>query len=473
MGDRSPSPGISASPTPRGAEECLVDIERLIQEHAIDTVKLGAVDIDGIWRGKRLPAEYFLRDVWRHGTHICTILFGWDSQDILIPGLEYTGWHTGYPDLFLVPDLTTFAVVPWEEHTATVIADFVGTDGEPVAISPRHVLRTVIERAERLGYSPKIGYEFEFYLFNETMESVREKRYADLRPLTPGVHTYSLYRGTTVEPIMGEVRRAMARYGVSVEACNTENGPGQFEISLHYADAMRAADQAVLYKAGVKEIAAKHGLLASFMAKYHPEWSGSSGHIHQSLGTADTGNIFYSEDSPNRLSDEARWYAGGLLASMREFTPFLCPAVNSYKRKIDKSWASTTATWGIDNRTTGLRVVNWTPQATRLEHRLPGADANPYIAVAATLAAGLWGIENRVEPPDLSTGDAYELQGNGVTVLPWTLEEAVGELERGELARELLGREFVEHFLATRRWELQCARTSVTDWERARYLEMI
>lgn len=473
MGETPPSPSGSATPILPDPAERLDDIERLIQEHAIDTVKIGAVDIDGIWRGKRLPAEYFLRDVWRHGTHICTILFGWDSQDALIPGLEYTGWQTGYPDLFLVPDLSTFAVVPWEEHTAAVIADFVSTDGEPIAISPRHVLRGAIERAERLGYSPRIGYEFEFYLFRETMESVREKSFAGLTPLTPGVHTYNLYRGGVVEPVMGEVRRAMARYGISIEACNTECGPGQFEISLHYADAMGAADQAMLYKAGVKEIAAKHGLLASFMAKYHPEWSGSSGHIHQSLAGGDAENAFYSDDSPDRLSDVARWYAGGILATMREFTAFLCPTVNSYKRKVDESWASTTATWGIDNRTTGLRVVNWTPQATRLEHRLPGADANPYIAVAASVAAGIWGIENRIEPPDLCDGNAYALAGAGAAVLPWTLEEAVGELEHGDLARELLGREFVEHFLATRRWELTCARTAVTDWERARYLEMI
>ena len=473
MGDRPLAFDSSTTQVSRDPEEQLVNVERLIQEHAIDTVKLGVVDIDGLWRGKRIPVEYFLRDVWRHGTHICNILFGWDINDDLIPGLEYTGWHTGFPDLFLVPDLSTFAVVPWEEHTAAVIADFVDGDGRPIGLSPRHVLRTVVERAASLGYKPNIGYEFEFYVFRETVDSVREKGFADLAPLTPGIHTYNLYRGTLAEPLIGDLRRSMAQYGIPVEACNTEAGPGQFEISLHYSDAMRAADQAVLYKAGVKEIAAKHGLLASFMAKYHPEWSGSSGHIHQSLGSADATNLFYSDDAPDHLSDVARWYAAGQLATMREFTAFFCPTVNSYKRKLEKTWASTTATWGIDNRTTGLRVLSSTPQAARLEHRLPGADANPYIAVAASVAAGLWGVENRVKPPALSSGDAYELAGAGVIELPWTLEEAVGELDRGELARELLGREFVEHFIATRRWELLCARAAVTDWERARYLEMI
>ena len=473
MGDSSLTTDISSIPTARDQEEQLVDVERLIQEHAIDTVKLGVVDIDGLWRGKRVPVEYFLRDVWRHGTHISTILFGWDIQDALIPGLEYTGWHTGYPDLFLVPDLSTFAVVPWEEHTATVIADCVDGDGRPIGLSPRHVLRTAIQRAEGLGYMPKIGYEFEFYVFRETAESAHEKRHMALTPLAPGVHTYNLYRGTVAEPLMGDLRRFMAQYGIPMEACNTEAGPGQFEISLRYADAMRAADQAVLYKVGVKEIAARHGFLASFMAKYDSEWSGSSGHIHQSLGSGDAANLFYADDAADHLSDVARWYAGGLLTTMREFTAFFCPTVNSYKRKLERSWASTTATWGIDNRTTGLRVLNLTRQAARLEHRLAGADANPYIAVAASIAAGIWGVENKVEPPTLCTGDAYDLQDSGATVLPWTLEEAVRELERSELARELLGQEFVEHFIATRRWELQCARTAVTDWERARYLEMI
>lgn len=454
-------------------EALLMDVERVIQENAIDTVKLGVVDIDGLWRGKRLPVEYFLRDVWRNGSQISNILFGWDVQDTLIPGLAFTGWHTGYPDFCMVPDLSTFTVVPWEKNTAAVIADIVDRDGRPVGLSPRHVLRTMVQRAAAHGYTPNIGYEFEFYVFRETPDSAHAKKYTDLTPSAPGVHTYNLYRGTLAEPLIGELRRAMVQYGVPLEGCNSEAGPGQYEISLRYADALTAADQAMLYKVGVKEIAAQRGYLASFMAKYHPEWSGSSGHIHQSLGGGEYANIFHSDESDDRLSDAARWYAGGLLATMREFTAFFCPTVNSYKRKLVGSWASTTATWGVDNRTTGLRVINSNPKAARLEHRLAGADANPYIAVAASIAAGLWGIENRVEPPALCRGNAYELHGGDVTVLPWTLEEAVEALDGGTLARELLGREFVDHFVATRRWELECARSAVTDWERARYLEMI
>lgn len=454
-------------------ETQLVDIERLIQEHSIDTVKLGAVDIDGLWRGKRLPVEYFLRDVWRNGSQISDILFGWDVQDALIPGLAFTGWHTGYPDFALVPDLSTFTIVPWEQGTAAVIADIIDRDGNPVPLSPRHVLRTVVERARRLGYSPNIGYEFEFYVFRETPESAQAKRFTDLTPSAPGVHTYNLYRGTLAEPLMGDLRRSMAQYGVPIEACNNEAGPGQFEISLRYTDAMSAADQAMLYKVGVKEIAAQRGLLASFMAKYDADWSGSSGHIHQSLGGEEAANLFHAEDAADRLSDTARWYAGGLLATMREFTAFFCPTVNSYKRKVVGSWASTTATWGVDNRTTGLRAINSSAKAARLEHRLAGADANPYIAVAASIAAGIWGIETGVEPPALCSGNAYDLDGEDVTTLPWTLEEAVAALDNGNLARELLGHEFVDHFVATRRWELERARSVVTDWERARYLEMI
>lgn len=454
-------------------EARLVDIERMIHEHGIDTVKLGMVDIDGLWRGKRLPVEYFLRDIWRNGTQIANILFGWDVQDALIPGLAYTGWHTGYPDVALVPDLSTFTVVPWETNTAAVIADVVSPDGRPLGLSPRQLLKTTIERAARLGYRANIGYEFEFYIFKETVESAYEKRFTDLIPMAPGVHTYNLCRGTLAEPLIGELRRAMVQYGVPLEGCNSEAGPGQFEISLRYTDALAAADQAMLYKVGVKEIAAQRGYLASFMAKYHPDWSGSSGHIHQSLGDHESANVFHSSDSDDHLSDVARWYAGGLLKTMYEFTAFFCPTLNSYKRKLPGTWASTTATWGVDNRTTGLRVINASPKAARLEHRLAGADANPYIAVAASIAAGIWGIENKVEPPDLCDGNVYEAAGDDIPVLPWTLEEAVGALDGGDLARAILGREFVDHFIATRRWELECARSAVTDWERARYLEMI
>lgn len=463
--------------TPEGAAGDQADqhrarVEKIVEEHGIHTVKLGAVDIDGLWRGKRAPIDYFLESIWREGTHICKIMFGWDIQDQLIPGLKYTGWHTGYPDFYLVPDLSTFAVVPWEEGTASVICDFIEPDGSPVLLSPRYVLQQVLRRASELGYTPKIGFEIEFFLFRETMESVREKGYRNLTPLTPGQHTYSIYRSTLTEPIIGEIRRRMEEYGIRLEASNTEYGAGQWEINLHYTDALEAADQVILYKSGVKELAGLNGMIATFMAKLDHEMVGSSGHIHQSLWN-EQGNAFHDPDNETQLSATTRHYAAGILDTMPEFTLFSCPTVNSYKRKIPESWASTTATWGVENRTTGLRVVPAGPKATRIENRLPGADANPYIAIAAGVAAGLYGIENKLEPPELLEGNAYALGEDQVVMLPRTLEEAVEALDKGKLARELLGEEFVEHFVATRRWESESHQAIVSDWERSRYFEMV
>lgn len=465
---------IPATPL-RGDPGAMIEqIRRIISDEKIHTVKIGGVDIDGIWRGKHLPVEYFLNSVWRDGTHICAILFGWDSHDELIPGLDFTGWQTGYPDLFVMPDLSTFRPVPWDPGTASVIANFTGTDGTPLELDPRRVLHNVVDLANRAGFTPQIGYEFEFYLFQDPHTDSEERNYSALRPILPGVHTYNLVRAATVEStIMRDIRRQMSDYGISVEASNTEAGPGQFEVSLRYCDAVAAADQALLYKAGVKELAAKRGMVASFMAKYHESMSGSSGHVHQSLALANGENAFYSGTSEDGLSDIGRWYLGGILATMHEFTALVCPTPNSYKRTIDKSWASTTPTWGIDNRTTGVRVINWTPAATRIEHRQPGADANPFLAIAAGLAAGLWGIENRVEPPSSIEGDAYEAPPSKVRPLPSSLEEAVRALDDGTFGREIFGSQFIDHFIATRRWELACQRRFVSDWERRRYLEII
>lgn len=448
-------------------------IERLVQEHNIDTVKLAATDIDGVWRGKRITTDYFLAAVLSEGTHICKILFGWDIQDTLIPNLPYVGWHTGYPDFGMAPDLSTFAVVPWEEHTASVICDFVEPDGSPVVLSPRYLLRQVVDRAASSGFVPKIGFELEFFLFRETIESARDKRFTGLRPLMPGRHTYDMHRLTMDEFIVGDIRRNMVKFGIQMEASNTEYGPGQIEINLHFTDAFTAADQVVLYKNAVKEIAASHGLIATFMAKIDADLVGSSGHIHQSLWNEEGGNLFFDPSADRGISKVARHYAAGLLATMREFTAFMCPTVNSYKRKVPLSWSATTATWGFENRTTGLRAISSGPKASRIEHRLPGADANPYIAIAACVAGGLYGLEQELEPSELLEGNAYDLEPDQVVVLPTTLDEAVEALDKSQLVRELLGTEFVEHFLATRRWELKCARLAVTDWERVRYFEMI
>lgn len=458
-----------ATPEP----EHLGRVAALIEEHAIETVVMGAVDIDGLWRGKRVPAEYFLGGVCQKGSNICKIVFGWDIADEMIPGLDYVGWDRGYPDLTMVPDLSTLAVVPWHAHTASVICDFVELDGTPVALSPRQVLRDVLDRAARMGFSVRVGYELEFYMFKESPESLRAKDFVELDPATPGVHTYSLFRLASVAPVINDMVRHMSDYGISLEAANTEYGPGQFEINMHHDTAMAAADHVVMYKEGVREIGALHGAVATFMAKYRSDWAGSSGHIHQSLWTADGANAFADPQRPGALSSLAGRYAAGQLATMGDVTALLCPTVNSYKRKVAYTWSPTTATMGLDNRTTALRLVPGSPGSCRIEHRLPGADANPYLAIAAIVAGGLHGIERDLTPPAALEVNAYGLGPDEVVTLPRTLDEAVDVLQESKVARQLLGDTFVDHFVATRRWELGQAHQAVTDWERRRYFEMI
>lgn len=304
------------------------------------------------------------------------------------------------------------------------------------------------------------------------------KGFAGLTPLLPDTRTSSLSRLGRVDAIIGDIARHMTASGIPAEAASTEYSPSQFEISHRFGDALSAADRAVRYKAGVREIAEAHGAVATFMAKYDAGAGGSSGHIHQSLWDARGTNVFAtlsarSATDGRELSVLGGRYLAGLLATMADLTAVLCPTVNSYKRKTPWSLAPTTVTWGLDNRTTGLRALTGQPAATRVEHRLPGADANPYLAVAACLAGGLYGIEHELEPPPPVGGNAYELPPEDAVRLPETLDEAVTRLEHSKVARELLGEVFVEHFLATRRQELAASRAAVTDWERRRYFELI
>lgn len=453
------------------ADHELARIRAVADEHGLHTVRVGGVDIDGIWRGKQLPMADFLRSGWRDGMHMCSAVLAVTVADELVPGLSYTNPDGGYPDVHLVPDLTTFARVPWVEGTASVICDFVEPDGSPVTVSARHVLRDVLARAREQGFEPKIGYELEFYLFGEPWPSAEEKGFANLTPLSPGLRTYSLSRLGRVEPILGDIVRSLIAAGVPVEGANTEYSPSQFELNLHAGGAVDTADHVVRFKAGVREIAESHGTTATFMAKYAADRGGSSGHIHQSLWDANGGNVF-AADAGGELSATGRQYAAGLLATMADCTALLCPTINSYKRLSPWSFAPTTATWGDDNRTCGLRVVSGSEAVARVEHRLPGADANPYLAIATCLAGGLYGIEHELDPAPFITGSGYDIDDETLR-LPSTLDEALARLENSKIARELLSEDFIEHFLATRQAEVVAHRAAVTDWERRRYFELI
>lgn len=450
------------------------DLNQFLVENGIKVVKIGAPDIDGIWRGKRIMAKYFAESVAADGSNICNILFGWDLQDESIPDMTYTGWHTGYPDVNLRPDLSTLHVVPSEPGAAAVICDVLTTDGEPLEIAPRTVLRRVIERAQTQGYEPICAYEFEFYLFEGAPREIARGGYRDLSPITDGSHTYSVYRDSGTDRIIGEIRERLAEVGVFIEASNSEHGPGQFEVNIHYGSALEAADSALVLKHTVKEVAAEHGFTASFMAKVKADTAGSSGHVHQSLvSVAGGAPIFANPEDPKELSALGMNYLAGVVASAREMTALYLPTPNSYKRVEGGQWAGSSSTWGLDNRTVAIRSIPSAGPAARVENRIPGADANPYLVLAGCIASGLEGIEQGLDAGDPVVGNAYALDQDKAELLPNTLEKAVDLFSESAVAKKYFGEDFVRHFSETRRWENHQERISITQWEIERYLEHI
>ncbi len=447
-------------------------VEQLIAEHQIDTIKIGGPDFDGIFRGKRLPADVFLEGL-EHGFAQGDVLFGWDIAEYLVPGLRFTNWDSGYADLRMVPDLATFRVVPWEDRVASVICDFMTEGGEPVGVAPRHVLRRVLERAGAMGYHAELALELEFRIWREDQRSLREKHWRGLTPLSPTTSCYSLHRATGDEFIVGRLRRMMDAHGVPIEGYNREHGEGMYEMNLRHATGLEAADRALLFRNGVKELCLLDGLTASFMAKPFADEDGNSGHLHQSLWDADGQNVFFDADGEHHLSATFGAYVAGVLQTLPELMALYAPNINSYKRFVAGSWAPTVAAWGVETRTPSLRAVTGSKGSTRLENRVPGSDVNPYLAMAASLAGGLHGIAERLAPPPPVRSNAYALPEELAPRLPHTLEEAIERFSESALARDWFGDLFVDDYVTMRRWELDRFRAAVTEWERERYFEMI
>jgi glutamine synthetase len=443
----------------------------LLRRHNVLTVRIGGADLDGVYRGKRVSADHFLSAA-EEGFPQCDVLFGWDIQDEVIGSLPHSNWEIGFGDIVMRPDLSTLAAVPWEEGSAAVVCDFHTEEGEPLAFSPRAVLQRVVQRALGAGFRPVMAAELEVRFFLEDQESLRDKSFSDLRPLNPGLNCYSIHHASIDEPVIGRVRRCMNEYGIPVDAYNREHGAGMYEINLRHTDAVRAADQTMLYKSGAKEIAAQEGVLPTFMAKLADGVDGCGGHLHQSLWTADgEQSAFWDADGDHHMSETLGRYIAGVLATVPEFMLLYAPNVNSYKRFVPWTWVPTSLTWGLDNRTTALRVIASSPGAIRIENRVPGADLNPYLAFAASLAGGLHGIEKQLEPPPLTRGNAYELKD--APPIPLSLPEALERFRASALAREWFGDEFVDQYAAFRQWEVEKHRLAVTDWERRRYFEMV
>jgi glutamine synthetase len=447
------------------------DVERLIAEHRVETVKIGTPDMDGVYRGKRVAAKQFVDGLAGRGFAQCDVIFGWDIAEEIIaePPLAIGSADGGFADVFMRPDLDTLRIVPWEPATAAAVCDVYDEHGDLVAVSPRSALRRVIERATKLGFEPMTAAEFEFRIFREDQESLRDKRYTGLRPLNPGLNCYSMSHATIDDDVVGGLRRYIDAYGIEVEGYNREHGEGMYEMNLRYCGALEAADRAMLFKSASKEILAQYGAVPTFMAKYSDQMDGCSGHLHQSLW-AQGANAFFDESASHGMSKTMHAYLAGVLDTLPEMCALYAPNVNSYRRYVSGSWAPTAATWGIDNRTAALRVITG-GAGTRIENRAPGADVNAYLGFAACLAGGLSGIERDLTPPPPCIGDVYKTEG--LRPLPRTLEQAIDVFERSAIGRDFLGDAFVDHYVAMRRWEIEKHRRAVTEWERHRYFEQV
>jgi glutamine synthetase len=444
-------------------------LEKAFEEHGIRKVKVGGFDVDGVLRGKYLALDKFWGAL-KDPIGFCDVIFGWDAADVLYDNAKITGWHTGYPDTHARIDPSTFRVLPWEPDTASFLLDFVLKDGSPHPACPRGLLRRVIERARALGYEPSIGAEYEFFVFRESAASLHGKGFRGLEALSPGMFGYSWVREGQNADFCHAILDDMGRFGIPIEGLHTETGPGVYEVAIQYDRALPAADRAALFKPGLKVTAARLGYAVTFMAKWNASLPGSSGHLHQSLWKDDK-NAFYDASDPQRLSAVARRYLGGQLALMPELTALVSPTVNTYKRYVPGVWAPLNASWGVENRTCAIRAIPGSSKSTRLEHRQPAADMNPYIAMAATLAAGIWGLERSIDPPAMVEGDA-SVRGE-LAPLPRTLREATARLDASSAARDLLGDAFVDHYVRSRDWECRQYEKAVTDWELARYFEVV
>jgi len=454
--------GMTAS-----AKDVLAELRR----SPTQKVKVAVTDIDGVMRGKYLHKDKFLSAAEGGGFGFCNVVFGWDSADVCYDNATYTGWHTGYPDAVARVDLSTARTVPWDGGVPFFLADFEDGRGGPLPVCPRSLLKKIVARAQDAGFMPKAGLEFEWFNFQETPESLAAKQYVSPRPLTPGMFGYSLVRMANSRPFFNAMLDELGAFGVPIEGLHTETGPGVFEAAIQAADALEAADRGVLFKTSVKEIGQRFQVMPTFMAKWNTALPGCSGHMHQSLWTKN-GNAFDDDKDPRRMSKVFKSYLAGQLRGLADLLPFFAPTVNSYKRLVDGYWAPTKVTWGIDNRTVAFRVIPGGPKSTRVEVRVSGSDINPYLALAASIGAGLWGIAQDLKLEDAPVeGSAYMVEK--AVRLPRTLQEATRGLSESKLAREILGEEFVDHYVRTREWEWRQFQDAVTDWELRRYFEVI
>ncbi|MGW7663090.1 glutamine synthetase family protein [Streptomyces sp. NPDC054756] len=450
MADRTP---------PLSVEE----LRALVAGGEIDTVVLAFPDMQGRLQGKRFAARFFLDEVLHHGTEGCNYLLAVDTEMNTVDGYAMSSWDRGYGDFAMHPDLTTLRRVPWNDGTAMLIADLAWEDGAPVAAAPRQILRRQLERLAEHGYTANVGTELEFIVFKDTYEQAWDAGYRGLTPANQYNIDYSVLGTGRIEPLLRRIRNEMAAAGLTVESAKGECNPGQHEIVFRYDEALVTCDQHAVYKTGAKEIAAQEGVSITFMAKYN-EREGNSCHIHLSLTDTDGDSVMAG---PDGMSEVMRHFLAGQLAALRDFSLLYAPNVNSYKRFAAGSFAPTAVAWGRDNRTCALRVVGH-GRSLRFENRLPGGDVNPHLAVAGLVAAGLYGIEQKLELPEPCPGNAYTADYEHV---PTTLREAAELWENSPIAKAAFGDEVVAHYRNMARVELDAFDAAVTDWELRRSFE--
>jgi glutamine synthetase len=445
------------------------DARAIVEARNLSHVKVGVFDIDGVLRGKYMGREKFFSALEK-GFGFCDVVLGWDSNDQLYDNVKLTGWHTAYPDANVRVLPETCRAIPFEGDMLMFLAEF---EGRAEECCPRGLLRRVIKRAADMGFAVNASAEFEFFVFDETPQSVRDKNYRGLKNWTPGYFGYSTLRSSVHSEFYHELMKLGRDMDFPLEGLHTETGPGVLEAAIEYCEAVAAADRAALFKTFCKVVAERRGLMATFMAKWSRDWPGQSGHLHVSLNDKKGKSAFYDEKGAHHMSDTMRWFVGGQQKLMPELLAMIACTVNSYTRLIPGFWAPTDATWGFENRTCALRVIGGSAKSQRVEYRIAAADINPYIALACAIGSGLWGIENKVEPDAAIEGNAYEKKFPKSRALPRTLYEAAERLEASKPARGLFGDAFVEHYAATRKWEEREFRKAITDWELARYFEII
>lgn len=449
------------------------DARNIVEERNLKHVKVGVFDLDGVLRGKYLSKEKFLAALDK-GFGFCDVVLGWDVNDQLFDNVSFTGWHSGYPDapVRLIPE--SCRELPLESSEGNKAIFFLGEFAEQAeAVCPRAVLKRVLSRAKDMGYDAFAGFEYEFFLFKETPQSVVEKSYQNLTSLAPGNFGYSVIRNSVEHGIYQTLLDLSEEMDFPIEGLHEETGPGVLEAAIAYDNALLSADKAGLFKTFCKIAAQKNDLIATFMAKWHKDYPGQSGHIHISLRDKADRGVFYDEKDTHGMSEVMKYFVAGQQKYMPELMAMVAPTINSYRRLIPGFWAPTIATAGVDNRTCALRVVPGSENSQRIEYRVSAADANPHLVLAAALASGLKGIEEKLELGELVSGNAYEQTFPPELHLPTTLWDSAQLLKSSEMAKDMFGDTFVQHFAASREWEEREFRKHISDWEMSRYFEII